>query len=173
MELEAKKKKKKNGEQSHSHLYSSKETWSFQGSFLHLPEQFETTGLAVEGVKVRSRACPTGWRCQRAENSEKPRALGPGATWEQTACVQRSFQTTPLSVHPHEAAKTRLTRPCGAQKTLRLRQRWPLTPQALRKTGLRLPGRAASKKRAQEFGVHLQLETRWGWGGSLQRGMDG
>ena len=90
------KKKKKNEEQSHSHLYSSKETWSFQGSFLHLPEQFETTGLAVEGVKVRSRACSTGWHCQRAEKSEKPRALGPGATWEQTACVQRSFQTTPF-----------------------------------------------------------------------------
>ena len=97
----------------------------------------------------------------------------PGATWEQTACVQLSFQTTPLSVHPQEAAKTRLTRPCGAQKTLRLRQRLSLPPQALRKAGPRLPGRAACKKRAQEFGVHLQLETRSRWGGSLQRGMDG
>ena len=50
MELEAKK-KKKNEEQSHSHLYSSKETCSFQGSFLHLPEQFESTGLLLRESK--------------------------------------------------------------------------------------------------------------------------
>ena len=56
--------KKKNREQSHSHLYHSKENWISQGSFLHLPEYFETTGLAVEGVKVGSRACLTGWHCQ-------------------------------------------------------------------------------------------------------------
>lgn len=57
--------------------------------FCIYPEDFGTIGLAVEGVKVRSRARPSDWHCWGADKLEMPSALGPGATLGQTACVQK------------------------------------------------------------------------------------